>query len=223
MANKGARILLTLLLIAFGASCASEGPRKVRVELPTGPAVKLEEYKEFIVTDFREEAETKDFDLNKELVDYFSFEVGKKFKGKVTQRKTSPEKEAVWEDKSFWKNAGADYKEALFLTGSVRFIQETRKALLEGDRKPVDGPFKEEKRTLSERKLFTLTLNLFLIRADTGEIIFKNDYKETKAYANTNQIATFAFSDLVQRVKMKFFRNILGTDRIQERYLISHD
>jgi len=220
MADKRARIALTFLLAALGA-CASEGTRKIRIELPTGSAVRLEEYKEFVVTNFREEPETKDFDLKKELVDYFSFEVGKKFKGKVSQRKMALEKEDVWTNKDLWKNAGADFKESLYLTGSVRFIQETRKALLEGDRKPVDGPFKEEKRALSERRLFTLTLNLFLIRGDTGEIVFQKDYKETRTYPNTNQIALFAFSDLVQRVKMKFFRNILGDDRAQERYLIS--
>jgi hypothetical protein len=98
--------------------------------------------------------------------------------------------------------------------------QETRKALSEDAMKELDGPFEQGKKLL-ERRVVTLELTLFLLRAETGELLYKKDFKETKSFENTKQPASFAFFELLHKVKQKFFRAVLGESRVQDRFLIS--
>jgi hypothetical protein len=108
----------------------------------------------------------------------------------------------------------------LFLTGGVRYTQEVRKAMIDGDMKEIDGPFKTVKKGLTERRIFNLALDLCLIRAGSGEIVFRKEYKEARTFPNPNQPFSYAFYELLPRIKKKFFRTILGEERGQERYLI---
>ena len=106
------------------------------------------------------------------------------------------------------------------MTGSAEYTEETRKALLKKAKKRYEDPFPSQSR-LEERKFFTLNVNLFLIDAQSGDALYKREFKETKAYDNPNQTAYFAFFDLVQQVKEKLLRTVLGAEQLQERYLIT--
>jgi hypothetical protein len=92
--------------------------------------------------------------------------------------------------------------------------------MIDADTKEIDGPFKTINKGLAERRIFNLVLDLCLIRADTGEIVFRKEYKETRTFPNPNQPFSFAFFELLPRIKKKFFRTILAEERGQERYLI---
>lgn len=210
--------LLLALLLSF--SCASSDYWKLKIEVPERAVLNLDQFSEIVITNFLIKEERKDFDLNQELVDYFSFEIGQKFKGKISSKKISFEKEEPFKNEDFWKNLLPDLKEAIFITGSAQYTEEIRKAILEKKRARFEEPFVSE-RALAERRFYTLNLNLYIIDAKTGKALYERDFKESKGYENPKQRAPFAFFDLIQRVKSKFLRNILGETRIQERYLIS--
>ena len=209
-----------VLACLFLAGCSLEHVRKIKIEIPDFTTFDLGIYREIAVTDFRVEKELKDFDVNKELVAYLAFELGRQVKGEVTTRSLAWDKDGLLDNKEFWKTLKTKASPGLFLTGSVRYNQEIRKALIDIEKKEVDGPFKQEKKGLAERQIYTLSVDICLIQAGTGEILFRKSYKETRLFPNPNQPLSYAFYELVSRVKQKFFHAILGEEKNQERYLI---
>lgn len=212
--------IVFLLAISLNLSCASVNYWKIKVELPGVSAVKLDEFKELVITNFLVEKETKDFNLSQELVDYLSPELGKHYKGKIISKEISIEKKEIFKEKDFWKNLLTESKEALFLTGTAQYTQEVRKAILEKySERPED--FISSEKGLAQRKFFTLVIQFYLINAQTGEIIYERNFKEARGYQNPKQTANFAFFDLIQKTNVKFLRNVFGLKKIQQRYLIS--
>jgi len=208
------------LSFLFLLSCSSSNYWKMRIEIPGEAILKLDNFKEIVITDFLVKKETKDFDLNKEIVDYFTSALRNEFEGKISSKKIPLEKEALFKDEEFWKAQGEDLEETLLVSGSAQYTEEVRKAILERRRGRVDDPVQSQ-RGLAERKFYTFLLNLYLIDPKTGKTLYKRNFKESQGYKNPKQTAHFAFFDLIQRVRAKFFQNILAGTRIQERYLIS--
>jgi len=211
--------IVLVLTILFSFSCASNDYWKLRIEIPGKTSFDLDQYNEVVITNFLIKEETKDFNLNQELVDYFSFEVGQNFKGKVSIKEITFEEEP-FKNEAFWKNLLPDRKKAILFTGGAQYTEEIRKAILQKQKDRFEDPFVTKKRGLAERRFYTLNLDFYIIDAKTGKTLFKRNFKESKGFENPKQTAPFAFFELIQRVKAKFFRNILGVASIQERYLI---
>ena len=213
--------LVLVLTILFSFSCSSNDYWKLRIEVPGKTSFNLDQYNEVVITNFLIKKEIKDFNLNQELVDYFSFEITKNFKGKVSIKEITFEEEP-FKNEAFWKNLLPDRKEAILFTGGVQYTEEIRKAILQKKKDRFEDPFVNKKRSLAERRFYTLNLDLYIIDAKTGKALYKRNFKESKGFENPKQTAPFAFFELIQKVKAKFFRDILGVASIQERYLI-HD
>ncbi|MDH4196462.1 MAG: hypothetical protein OEW05_03540 [Candidatus Aminicenantes bacterium] len=215
------RFLILAALAWSAAGCAAVDPyRSVRIELPGVTPFNIAHYREILVVPFKEEAPPPaGFALAKEATAYLAEDLERDFKGRVLTLEPTAAGPPAPEDEAAWKEKGAAHPQALFLTGTVRLSSEVRKAINENDR-DVEGPFKQTGSGLSERRLYTLNLSLGLIDAATGRAVYRQDYKETKTYVATKQPAEFAFFELAQRAKLKFFRTILGTERFQERYLL---
>ncbi len=209
-----------LLALVFLSSCSGVNYWKLRVSVPTKAEVDLASYKKIFVTNFLIQEETEGFDLNKEIVDYLSYEMRRQFNETVSTKEVPLENEDIFSDKEFWKNFSSEDEGLAYLTGSAMFFQEVRKAILETRKARTDDPFPRE-RALAERRFFNLTLNLYLIDGSSGETLFSRSFKESRGYENPKQTAFFAFFDLIQRVKEKLFSDILGGLQIQERYLIT--
>ena len=216
--KKYSWILVFVLLLA---GCSMETTQKIKIELPSLPEVRLDGNREIIIANFWLDKEIKDFDLNRDLVKYFQEEMKRPFKGKLSTTTVLWDDADLPQKKDFWKGAAGEGRDAIFLTGKVQFGQELRKALLANEKRAIDdGPFAKE-RPWAERRNFSLKLEVFLIQAASGEVLFQKEYQEQMNYPNVKQTAEFAFFDLLQRVKPKLFLVLFGTDRIQERYLLS--
>jgi hypothetical protein len=211
--------LALLLALTLHFSCASLYNLKVNVELPGVSTLDLDQFKEVVISDFLVEKATQDFDINQELVDLFSVELSKHFAGKVTSKDISWEEKDVFQKEDFWKNLLPDPEEVLILTGSVQYSEEIRKAILEDYSEGTEGFYSKEK-GIAQRKFYTLNLHLYLIKAKTGEILYTRDFKESRGYRNPKQTANFAFFDLMEMVRGKFVRNVLGEKKLEQRYLI---
>ena len=221
MLKKTKKIRVALLFVLFlFSSCVSEsGYLNIRIEAPGKAVLDLNQFSEILVTDFLIKGKAKNFDMNKEFSDYFTTELGNNFKGKISTADINLEKEDVFKNEAFWKDLSDDNKNTLFLTGSIEYKEEVRKAVLERRKKDSEDPF-QPKKTLAVRRFYLLNLDLYFIEGKTGKALYKKSFKESRRYNNPKQTAYFAFFDLIKAVKEKLYRDLLGERRIQQRYLI---
>ncbi|MFC2163666.1 hypothetical protein ACFLT2_01565 [Acidobacteriota bacterium] len=216
---KNSKVIFLLCMLVL---CACSGGRhwKVRVEMPRAISFELERFQELVITDFLIKSERKDMDINKEMVEYFSFEFGQNIAAPVSTKEINFADEDIFEDEIFWKDLPTELEEAIILTGSVEYKSEIRKALVDEEKRQFEDPFPQQS-GLEERKFYTLLFDLYMIDAKTGKILYTRNFKQTKHYINPNQTAYFAFFDLMLLVKNKLFQAFLGEELLQERYLLS--
>ncbi|OGD24551.1 MAG: hypothetical protein A2Y56_13100 [Candidatus Aminicenantes bacterium RBG_13_63_10] len=213
-------VLFLLSFLAASAACSRNTAYvRVRLEVPTAPAVKVADYREIAVAGFCLPEPSTDVDLDQDLSAFFEAELKIRSGAAVSRRRLTLDDEALLGQEDFWKMANGAENKTLFLTGKARFEQELRKALLEKGGRRGEDPFRKDK-VWEERKAFTLEASLMLIDGTTGRPVFERDYKEVATYSNIRQPASFALFDILQRLKVKFFRAVLGTERTQERYLL---
>jgi len=216
--RKNSPVLLCLL--ALLAACGGgDIYRKIRVELPAYSTLHPEQFEQVVFSGFLVAKEPDGLDLNKEIAEYFGPEFEKKLHFRVTIQRVALESEELFRKPDFWRSLAPGPGRALYVTGKAEFTRETRKAILGRTKADAEDPLAQQ-RGIVERTLFSLSLHLYLIRGDSGEVVLDRDFKESKAYTNLNQRADFAFYDLAQRVKTKLFRPILSEERMQERYLL---
>ncbi|MFQ6069562.1 MAG: hypothetical protein ACE5LC_03445 [Candidatus Aminicenantales bacterium] len=216
--RKAIIIVMSLIFLCF--ACKSNNYLKIKVEVPGITRVRINNFSEILITNFLIKKESNEFNLNKELVDFFSAELGMHFNGKIESREIQLKKKDTFSDQEFWKNLISDSENVLIFTGSAEYSQEIRKAILkEYSRRSEE--FTPQKKGLAERKFYTLQLSIFLIDGATGKALYEKNFKESRGYENKNQTAYFAFFDLAEQIRVKLFRNILGLERVQQRYLIS--
>ena len=154
--------LLSCLLLLL--SCGTGEHLRVRIEMPRIKQVNLEKFDEIAITNFLVKEEAKDFDLNKELTDYFMIELDQKAKKNVSSVEVLLETEDTFQDKNFWQGRFPDKKRSLLFTGSLEYSEEIRKAIKAAEKRRFDDPFPEESR-IEERRFYALSLHLFLIDA----------------------------------------------------------
>jgi hypothetical protein len=215
--RKISLILIVVSLTLF--SCSSGEHWKLRLEIPGQTKIDLADYERIVITDFLIKEKTKAFNINKEIRDYLSFELEKKADIKVALKKIVVSNITEFDKPDFWKKIASDMNKNLYLTGRIEYTEEIRKALIHKDKRRFEDPFPQEAR-LMQRRFYTLTLDLYLINAESGKIVYKRTFKESKAYKNPNQTAYFAFFELIQGARDKLFLDIQGGQQIQERYLI---
>jgi hypothetical protein len=223
---KPARIGLILLSALLLAACGTTEFYRTRIRIPRQAEVNLSEYEAIVFTNFFLPEETElddpkklDFDLGGEIQDYFTTELEVVLERQVEPTSLSIETEEAFQDPDFWKKQGPEDVKALMISGTADFAEETRKALISRKRKEMDDPFPARK-NLETRKFYTLNMHIHVLDSETGALLFDRKYKESRAYTNPNQTALFAFYDLAYQVKEKFFREITGGERLQDRYLI---
>ena len=218
--RKNSGIALVLLAVLGGAACTSEmTAEKVRIEIPGAPVIKPESLAEIVLAPFWLDKEVKDFDLNKVLAEYLLEEFKMKFPGRVSTKPVAWTGADMATQPEAWKKAALGPAGTFVLTGKAAFSRESRKALLSSDKKKFEDPFEPEKKW-SERRNFDLKLEVFLLKADTGEVLAKNTFQDTLNYENTKQTPVFAFHDLLDRIKPRLLRTLFGSTKIQERFLL---
>jgi hypothetical protein len=215
--KKSKLISLFGLLLLF--SCSTSEIVKLQIDVPQEAAIDLENFDEMAITNFLVKEKPEGFEINKELTAYFSAEFAQHLDKKISYKHIPLDNEENFEDEAFWKNFYHHQQPPLLFTGRVNYKAETRKAIKSTGKKRFEDPFPEESR-IYERKFYSLDIDVYLINSQTGKTLFKKSFKENKSYSNKNQSADFAFYDLIQAVKEKLFRQLVGESRVQERYLI---
>ena len=215
---KKNKLLFVLILLCF-ASCSSINYTKVAVQIPVKAALDINQFDEIIISDFLIKKEPADFDLNQELVTFFTTEMTQSIKGKVSRRRISLDNEELFKNASFWRELLSDSQKTVLFTGIAEYTEEIRKAIIRTKKKRSDDTFSRSG-AVEERRFYTLNLSLYLIDAQTGKTLYKQAFKETQGYKNPKQIGPFAFFDVAEKVKGKFFNQILSRVSAQQRFLI---
>lgn len=206
-----------LLLLLFLTRCGGDTYRKLRLELPAYSTFHPDEFQEVILTNFLIVNAPEGFDLDQELAAFFVPEFERKLSLPVTVQRVRLESEESIRRPDFWQALAPGSSRRLYVTGKAELTREIRKSIL--GMVPGEDPLSPQ-RKIAERTLFSLSLHLFLIRGDNGEVLLDRDFKEIKTYASPDQRTDFAFHDLALRIKTKLFRPILNEERFQERYLL---
>ncbi|NOR14157.1 MAG: hypothetical protein GQ544_00475 [Candidatus Aminicenantes bacterium] len=216
---KNSGLLILILLLAH--ACTSDEYYRVRIRIPRRAEVQLAEFKGIVITDFLIKTEFEDFNLSEELKEYFAGELEVELDKSVQRENFVAPDEESFEDQEFWKTLPLEAHKSLIFSGTAEYSQETRKALISKDKEQFEDPFPSQER-LATRKFYTLQVNIRIINSETGEVTYSQDFKESKSYTNPNQTAYFALFDLAYLVKEKLFREIMGGERFQQRYLIHY-
>ena len=122
--------LLLLVLFIFLYSCSSSEYWKLRLEVSEKASLNLDQFQEIVITNFLVKKDTKDFNINDEIKDYFSFELSQNMDKKISSKDITIDKEELFEEEGFWKDLSSELPQAVLFTGSVEYSEETRKALL---------------------------------------------------------------------------------------------
>ena len=210
-----------LVLFFFFCACGSHQQWKLKVEIPGKTYLDISQFDKIIITNFLVDQNPAGFDINKEIVDYLSFELGQHTEIPIAFEQIPFSKEDLEENPGFWRNHSAHKNRLVFLTGHISYKEELHVGLSGQEKKQHETPFPEESK-LARRKFFALHMDIYLIEGRSGNIVYSRSFNERSSYKNINQTAPFAFFPLIQRVRNKLFRNILGESLLQERYLISH-
>ncbi len=217
--TKKRNSLILLFGLLFFLSCGTGEHVRMRIEIPRKPPLDLEGVDEIVITNFFMKEQAKDFDINKELTEYFNAELGQKLDKKISLAEIPLKNEEVFQDKNFWQTISNGKKKAILFTGSLEYTEEIRKSIKSADKRRFDAPFPEESR-IEQRKFYSLSFHLYLIDTQSGAPLYERTFKESKTFTNPNQTAYFAFYDMLLGVRDKLFRQILGEEQMQERYLI---
>ncbi len=214
-----AGLLAFALLLLAGAACETIEPGKVRLEFPGEAPVDPGRTESVLLTNFRQTEDFPDLDLAGELRKYWGGELAARLKTPVKDLPSGLSPETRFEDESHWRTLAGSAPRSLIMTGTVDLTKETRKALVDNRTGSVADPFVTT-RGWETRQLFTLTARLVLVSGETGRILIDRPYKETADVSDPKQPALFVLYDLIQKVKIKFFRDAFGAPRNQERYLL---
>lgn len=210
-----------LALMTGFCSCTSTDYFRLRLRIPRRADVRLADFDGVVVSDFLMKSEVEGFDLNREILDYLSTELAVELETQVVLLSAPIADESVFEDQAFWKNLELDKKKAVIFSGTAEFTEETRKALVRKGRREHETPFPEQEK-MKTRRFYSLNMQIHIMDSESGIRLYNQEFKETRAYSNPNQTAYFAFFDLAFQVKEKLFREIMGGEKIQDRYLIIH-
>jgi len=212
-------IFALAIALAAPAACLSTSPVPVKMTVPGVSPFPADFLREIIVANFRDEAPSPAFDLGRELQDYLATELGRSFRGKVSRMTVSPDESASLEDAAFWRQAAGGRERAVVLAGSARLFGLTRKALQKG-KLPLDGPFNIDRRGLVELRHFALSIDIALISAATGELLYKKKFLAERDFIDLEKPPDIAFPELADRVRARFLPILLGTSTFEERTLL---
>ena len=218
--KKSKKFIVLPFILLFLAACAQTENVKLRLIIPSSTGLDLTAYEDILITKFIELNEVEDFDVNQELEEYFTFELKKNLKKTTGAVEVQPPEEDVFTDIEYWAELPEKEKPSVYFTGSLKYNQETRKALIKKDKKQFEDPFPQEPR-LARRTFFSIEFNVYMIDAKTGKPIYERKFKESKAYSNPNQTTRFAFFDLMVDIKDKLIQDLMGSQRLKERYLLT--
>jgi hypothetical protein len=214
------RSVIVLAAVLTAAACGTVERGKVQLELMSPAAVDLARTDSLFLTNFVTAGSVPGLDLDKELNAYWQGELAVRFKGKLKTPVLAFGPEGLSEDAAFWRQVSGGAERSVILTGRFAFTVETRQAVVDKTTGSIQEPFVKTK-DWEVRQSFTLEARLVLLAGDTGRAALDRVYKESAVYPGEKEPPRFALSELLQTIKIRFFRDAFGAPHLQDRYLLN--
>ncbi len=214
------RLTLGLGAALLAAACGTVDNGKVNLELKSPAAVDLGTTGTILLTNFMVSSAVPNVDLEKELAAYWQGELAARIKKPVKTATVADKPEGLSDDAAFWKQVAAGSERSVIVTGRFAFSVETRQAVVDKLTGSVQEPFVKTK-GWEVRQSFILEGRMVLRAGDTGLPVLDRVYKESVLYPGEKQPPLYALNELLQRIKVRFFRDAFGAARFQTRYLLN--
>ncbi len=214
-------LALALAVVSLAAACQTVDTGKVSLELRSPAAVDVAATDTLLLTNFAVSSTVPGLDLEKEAAAYWRGELAARFKGTLKTPTVTFGPEGLPEDPAFWTRVSGGAARSVILTGRITFSVETRQAVVDKTTGSVQEPFVKV-RDWDVRQSFTLEARMVLLAGDTGRPALDRVYKDTVTYPGEKQPALYSLNELLQRIKVRFFRDAFGAPRLQDRYLLKN-
>lgn len=213
-------LALGLGIAVLAAACSTVDTGRVSLEIKSPAAVDLGATDTLLLTNFVVSSTVPGVDLEKEAAAYWRGELAARFKGTLQTPAVTFGPDGLSEDPAFWTRVSGGAGRSVILTGRLAFSVETRQAVVDKTTGSVQEPFVKV-RDWDVRQSFSLEARLILLAGDTGRPALDRVYKDTIVYPGEKQPALYSLNELLQRIKVRFFRDAFGAPRLQDRYLLN--
>mgnify|MGYP005841330169 CR=1 FL=1 len=225
-------LIIGLVLLLIINNCAGQKSTEINVVMHLKPKFKIEKYSYLYLTNFavmKNYQVDKDvpIDPNQEIITRLKNEYSKlsnlnvKFLN-IDFESTNKNFDDLINDKGYWQNLNIDEKEnSLIYTGKIEFENKDASGFFP---KEVINPRTGVARTIDvrEEKIeVSLGIQLFILSAKTGEILYKETFKETATFSNTADVTLPMFYTLYDRFAPKMFNTIIPYRIRGTRFLIT--
>lgn len=228
---------VVFLIIALGSllilnNCTGQKNYEINIVMHLKPKFKIEGYPNLYLTNF---AVIKNYQVDKDVPIDPNQEIVIRLKNEYSNlsdlnvkiidinfESTNKIFDDLINDKDYWQNLNIDEKEkSLIYTGKIEFENKDASGFFP---KEVTNPRTGVTRTVDvrEQKIeVSLGVQLFILSAQTGEILYKETFKETATFSDTTDVTLPMFYTLYDRFAPKMFNTIIPYRIRGMRFLIN--
>ncbi len=129
--------------------------------------------------------------------------------------------DTLLKNSSFWSDIAERYGADLVVSGVVKFESFDRSGYVQEDYvSPVTGERKRRTR-FAERQGFTLELDLYFFRGDTGALVYEDSFSEDSIQEGSSADHLTVFFELTARLEPEILGIVSPRQREEQRYLFS--
>lgn len=122
---------------------------------------------------------------------------------------------------SFWRSIAERHGADLVISGVVKFESFDRSGYVQEDYvSPVTGERKRRTR-FAEREGFTLELNLYFFRGQSGELVYEDSFSEDSIQEGSSTDHLSVFFELTSRLEPEILGIVSPRTREEQRYLFN--
>jgi hypothetical protein len=122
---------------------------------------------------------------------------------------------------SFWRSIAEGHEADLVISGIVKFESFDRSGYVQEDYvSPVTGERKRRTR-FAEREGFTLGLDLYFFKGETGELVYEDSFSEDSIQEGSSADHLTVFFDLTSRLTPEIVGIVSPRQREEQRFLFT--
>jgi len=217
--------LWLIILFSFLSFCSGQKSSEITIVIPMKPKFDAKNYKYLYITNFPVKKiynVDKDiyFDPNEEITSRLKNELSNLVDLKIKYleiKNQNNEIETLIEDKGYWKNLELEEKESsIIFTGLIEFSNKDATGYFPREVTDARTGISRTINVREERLEVSLGIQVYIISAYSGELLYKENFKETSTFPETNKVSLSMFYILFDKLAPKLFNiiapyNIKGT------------
>lgn len=219
--------IFLIIIYSFLSFCSGQRSTEITIVIPMKAKFDTKNYKYLYLTSFPVKKiyqvdKNISFDPNEEIRSRLKNELSNLSDLKIQDIKINemnePESfEKIIEDKEYWKNLDISDKEnSLIFTGLIEFSNKDATGYFPREVTDARTGITRTVNVREQRLEVSLGINIYIISASSGEILYKENFKETSTFAEVSSVSLSMFYILFDKLAPKLFNivapyNVKGT------------